>query len=82
MKCRDVVELMTDYLEGALSVADRARFEEHIAGCDGCRAYLEQLRETRKVAGRLSREPVPESLQTELLNAFRDWRARSTKKSV
>jgi anti-sigma factor RsiW len=80
MKCRDVVELMTDYLEGALSAADRGRFEEHIAGCDGCRAYLEQLRETRRVAGRLASEPVPDSLQAELLNAFRDW--RSGKKSL
>jgi anti-sigma factor RsiW len=80
MKCRDVVELMTDYLEGALSAADRARFEEHIAGCDGCRAYLEQLRETRTVAGKLASEPVPDSLQAELLNAFRDW--RSGKKPV
>jgi anti-sigma factor RsiW len=80
MKCRDVVELMTDYLEGALSAADRGRFEEHIAGCDGCRAYLEQLRETRRVAGRLASEPVPDSLQAELLNAFRDWRSR--KKSL
>lgn len=79
MKCRDVVELMTDYLEGALSVADRARFEEHLAGCDGCRAYLEQLRETRRVAGRLASEPVPDSLQAELLNAFRNWRARPGK---
>ena len=82
MKCRDVVELMTDYLEGALSPKDRARFEDHIAGCDGCRAYLEQLRETRHVAGHLAGEPVPESLQAELLNAFRDWRARSSKGSV
>jgi anti-sigma factor RsiW len=75
MKGRDVVGLVTDYLEGALSEADRDRFEEHIAGCDGCRAYLEQLRETRKVAGRLASEQVPDSLQAELLNAFRDWRS-------
>lgn len=80
MKCRDVVELMTDYLEGALSAQDRARFEDHIAGCDGCRAYLEQMRETRKVAGRLASEPVPDALRAELLNAFRDW--RSGKKSL
>ena len=82
MKCREVVELMTDYLEGALSREDRARFEDHIAGCDGCRAYLEQLRETRRVAGRLATEPVPESLKAELLDAFRDWRARSGKRPV
>lgn len=82
MKCRDVVELMTDYLEGALSEVDRARFEDHIAGCDGCRAYLEQLRTARKVAGRLASEAVPESLESELLDAFRDWRSRSGKESV
>jgi anti-sigma factor RsiW len=82
MKCRDVVELMTDYLDGALSPADRARFEDHISGCDGCRAYLEQLRATRSAAGRLASERVPESLQQELLNAFRDWRASSTKPQV
>jgi len=47
MNCRQVVELMTDYLEGALSAVERARFEDHIAGCDGCRAYLAQLRTAR-----------------------------------
>ena len=82
MKCRDVVELMTDYLEGAMSAADRARFEDHISGCDGCRAYLEQLRATRRVAGSLASEPVPEALQQELMNAFKDWRAGSGKPQV
>ena len=51
MNCRQVVELMTDYLDGALSAGDRARFEEHMAGCDGCRAYLAQLRTTRESFG-------------------------------
>lgn len=74
MRCRDVVELMTDYLDGALSDADAARFEEHIAGCDGCRAYLEQLRATRMLTGRLAEEPVPETLREELVAAFRNWR--------
>jgi anti-sigma factor RsiW len=76
MKCRDVVELMTDYLEGALSAADVARFEEHIAGCDGCRAYLEQMRVTRRLTGRLADEPVPSALREELVAAFRTWRSR------
>jgi anti-sigma factor RsiW len=76
MKCRDVVELMTDYLEGALSAFDRGRFEEHISGCDGCRAYLEQLRVTRRVLGRLADEPVPAQLERELLEAFRTWSSR------
>ena len=62
MICRDVVELMTDYLEGTLTPADQARFEAHIAGCDGCHAYLEQMRTTLKVTGRIAAmaEPIPE----------------------
>ncbi len=76
MKCREVVELMTDYLEGALSAADAARFEDHIAGCDGCRAYLEQMRATRRLTGRLADEPVPDALREELVAAFRTWRSR------
>ena len=74
MKCRQVVELMTEYLEGTLSAADRARFEEHIAGCDGCRAYLDQMRRTRQVLGRLADEPVPTLVKAELVRAFRNWR--------
>ena len=74
MRCRDVVELMTDYLEGNLSAADAARFEEHISGCDGCRAYLEQMRTTRRLTGRLASVAVPDGLRDELLAAFRSWR--------
>jgi anti-sigma factor RsiW len=75
VNCRQVVELMTDYIEGALSPVDRARFEEHIAGCDGCRAYLAQLQTTRQVLGRLADEAVPPSLESELIDAFRSWRS-------
>ena len=75
MNCRQVVELMTDYLEGALSPVERARFDEHIAGCDGCRAYLQQLRTTRRVLGRLADEPVPADVERDLLEAFRSWRS-------
>ncbi|MFI5282157.1 MAG: anti-sigma factor family protein [Candidatus Dormibacterales bacterium] len=74
MKCRQVVELMTEYLEGTLSTDDRVRFEEHIAGCDGCRAYLEQMRRTRQVLGRLAEEPVPTLVKAELVRAFRNWK--------
>jgi len=76
MRCKEVVELMTDYLEGALSREDAARFEEHIAGCDGCTAYLEQMRATRRLTGRLAVEPVPDGLRDELVAAFRNWRRR------
>ncbi len=75
MNCRQVVELMTDYLEGALSAVERARFEDHIAGCDGCRAYLAQLRTARGIVGQLADEPVPAVVERELLEAFRSWRS-------
>ena len=75
MNCRQVVELMTDYLEGALSAVDRARFEEHLVGCDGCTAYLAQLRMARTIVGRLADEPVPAAVEKELLEAFRSWRS-------
>jgi anti-sigma factor RsiW len=74
MNCRQVVELMTDYIEGTLAPAERARFEEHIAGCDGCTAYLDQMRITRRIVGRLADVPMPQSVERELLEAFRNWR--------
>lgn len=77
MKCREVVELMTDYLEGVLPSHDRERFEQHIAGCDGCRAYLAQLRATLLAMRRFEEAPIPERVQEELVQAFRDWRSTS-----
>ena len=77
MRCRDVVELMTDYLEGALPAATRTRFEEHLSGCAGCTAYLEQLRTARRLLGRMAEVPVPEELRGELLAAFRGFRRQA-----
>jgi anti-sigma factor RsiW len=77
MTCREVVELMTDYLEGALTAADRVRFEEHIAACAGCTGYLEQLRASLRVLGALAEVPVPEPQRRELVAAFRDWRSKA-----
>ena len=74
MRCKEVVELMTDYLEGTLSAEDAARFEEHISGCDGCRAYLEQMRKTRRLTGALADEEIPGALRDELTAAFKNWR--------
>ena len=74
MNCRQVVELMTDYIEGTLAPAERARFEEHIAGCDGCTAYLDQMRITRRIVGGLADVPMPQSVERELVEAFRNWR--------
>lgn len=77
MKCREMVELMTDYLEGTLAASERTRFEEHIAGCDGCRAYLEQMRKTVGVVGRLTDDQIPPAVRDQLLDAFRDWKRRA-----
>ena len=75
MTCREVVELMTEYLEGSLSATDRARFDAHIAGCDGCTAYLEQMRTTMRLLGRMAQEPMPAAMESDLVQAFRGWRS-------
>jgi predicted anti-sigma-YlaC factor YlaD len=71
--CREVVELVSDYLEGALREEERARFEEHLAMCDGCLAYLEQMRLTLRVAGALRPEAVDPHVCAHLVEAFRGW---------
>jgi len=76
VRCREIVELMTEYLDGALAPDRRVRFEEHLAGCEGCRAYLEELRTARRVAGALATAPVPDHLRAELLRAFRGFESK------
>lgn len=75
MACRELVELVTDYFEGALSRRDRRRFERHIAGCDGCQAYVEQMRLTSRALGGLTEESLSPDARDALLHAFRDWKA-------
>ena len=75
MACRELVELVTDYLEGRLPPADRERFEAHIVGCDACTAYLGQMRQTLNALGRIPEESLSVEAREELLVAFRDWRA-------
>lgn len=74
LTCRELVELVTDYLEGALPPEDRARFERHIAGCRGCTTYLGQMREMLRLLGHLTEESVPPEARDTLLQAFRDWK--------
>jgi anti-sigma factor RsiW len=71
--CHEVIEIITDYLEGALRTDDRRRVEEHLALCEGCTAYLEQMRETIRLTGMLTEEQIPEGQKRELLEAFRSW---------
>ena len=75
LACQELVELVSDYFEGALSDADRARFEAHIAGCDNCTAYVRQMRETIALMGELTTESISPEAQADLLAAFRDWKA-------
>ena len=75
LTCAEIVELVTEYLEGGLSTADRERFEEHVGFCHDCIAYLDQVRETIATMGRLGvQEDLSPQLQDSLLQAFRDWR--------
>jgi anti-sigma factor RsiW len=73
LACRELVELVTDYFEGSLSSTDRRRFEEHVARCGGCQAYLDQMRTTIRLAGRLTEESIPPRARDRLLAAFRGW---------
>ena len=72
--CREVVDVVTDYLEGRLSTAERLAFEEHVVMCSGCAAYLDQMRQTIRIAGSLREEEVPEAVRVGLVEAFRDWK--------
>jgi anti-sigma factor RsiW len=75
LTCHEVIEIITDYLDGALPADDRRRVEEHLAICDGCTTYLEQMRETIRLTGILTEEQIPEAQKRELLEAFRTWTA-------
>jgi anti-sigma factor RsiW len=76
MPCRELVELITDYVEDRLSAIDRARFEAHLAECEACRTYLDQFRQTIRVLGRLPEESLSPEARNTLLAAFRDWSRR------
>jgi anti-sigma factor RsiW len=75
LSCRELVELVTEYFEDALSRRDRKRFERHISGCGACTVYLTQMRATIRATGMLTEEQVPEEARRELIAAFRDWKA-------
>ena len=75
LSCRELVELVTDYFEGALSPEEHERFEEHIAGCGGCKVYLEQIRQTIRALGHLPEDALTPDAERALLEAFRGWRS-------
>lgn len=75
MTCRELVELVTDYLDDVLAPDERARFERHLEGCHGCRGYLDQVRQSVRALGRLTPPPLPAAACEELLVHFRAWTA-------
>lgn len=73
MDCNELVELVTAYLEGALDLGTRARFDIHLTECDGCDNYLQQLRTTVETLGKVGGDELDPAFRNRLLTAFRDW---------
>jgi anti-sigma factor RsiW len=74
LNCHELVELVTDYFEGALSRRDRKRFDAHIAVCDHCTLYIEQLRQTIVLTGTLREADVRPEARVALLAQFAQWK--------
>ena len=77
LSCSQLVELVTEYLEGSLATEQRSRFDTHLLACDGCVTYLDQMRTTIELTGRLRTDDVPRDVEDGLLRAFRGWSASS-----
>lgn len=76
MPCRELVELITEYLEDRLSPADRVRFERHLADCEDCRRYMDQFQQTMRILGHLPEASLSSEAKEALLTAFRGWSRR------
>ena len=74
LTCQELVELVTDYLDGALSSRDRARFEAHIAACENCREYVAQFEQTIALSGALREDDIEPAARDALLAQFSEWR--------
>jgi anti-sigma factor RsiW len=74
LTCKELVELVTDYLEGHLAPMDRSRFEEHISACPGCIHYLQQMQSTLKALAATPSPELPDEIQSALMTAFRNWK--------
>lgn len=74
LSCKELVEIITEYLEGTLPLPERIRFEEHLQVCEGCRNYLGQMRQTIQTVGQLKSKALAPAAQQELLQLFRGWK--------
>lgn len=75
LTCKELVELVTEYFEGTLPEHDRERFEAHVADCQGCTNYLQQMRQTIRLVGELTETTIAPDARDELLDVFRNWNA-------
>jgi anti-sigma factor RsiW len=73
--CQEMVELITDYLEGALTRSQRKRFDAHLAACEHCTEYLRQMRVTIRLTGRLRAADLTPAMREEFTELYRSWRA-------
>jgi predicted anti-sigma-YlaC factor YlaD len=78
LTCKELVELVTDYLENALTPVDRARFQAHVAICPGCQTYLDQMQTTIHTLGFVPEESLTSEARDQLLAAFRQWKEGDT----
>jgi predicted anti-sigma-YlaC factor YlaD len=74
LTCRELTEVITDYLEGCMPLVRRLQFQFHLGMCGRCRAYLRQMRTTVRLLGRLPDEPMPADIAVEMLRRFRNWK--------
>jgi anti-sigma factor RsiW len=74
LACQELVELVTAYFDGSLARRDRRRFRSHISGCDGCTAYVEQMRLVIEATGSITEEDLEPAAREEMLEAFRGWK--------
>ena len=76
LACQEMVELITDYLEGTLPRSTRRRFEAHLSGCEHCSEYLAQMRATIRLTGRLEVEDLTPAMREDFAALYRTWRAQ------
>lgn len=77
LACQEMVELVTDYLEGRLSRSQRRRFEAHLADCENCTEYLHQMRATIRLTGSLGAEDLTAQMREELGELYERWRSEA-----
>ena len=74
LTCKELVELVTEYVEGSLAPQEKRQFEEHLDLCPGCRTYVAQMRQTIELLGRLTEEDIHPRARQDLLRLFRQWK--------